>query len=236
MASNYIIFNNADEAITDSTYPDWSDSWVGLINQGDGMSIAEMTGFYAGNNFQTPNQYGSTVTPFQFPLTTTTGNSKWIMIRYDYSDASTTGASQITSIVNALETYVNTTQGASSLDAEYSSIISQSMSVFFSSVLNLSNVSTASFSSATYNWGAVDTTGYTYSDGFASSFSGNEEYPTDYWSKTNFQSNRSTYKDDVIDVIDTNSDEILEFVVKNALTPQQIKRLHVQLSNEEIIT
>lgn len=66
--------------------------------------------------------------------------------------------------------------------------------------------------------------------------SGNEEYPTDYWSKTDFQSNRSTFKDDVIGVIDTNSSEILEFVVKNALTPEQVKRLHVQLSNEEIIS
>ena len=61
------------------------------------------------------------------------------------------------------------------------------MSVFFSSTLSLSNVSNSNFSSASYNWGAVDTSGYTYSDGFASSFSGNEglnwyqtDLPEDY--------------------------------------------------------
>lgn len=235
MASNYIIFNNADESITDSTYTGWGDSWIGLTNQYDSMSISQMTAFYAGNSFSTPDQYNNTVTPFQFPLTATTGNSKWIMIRYDYSDASTTGTAHIISIVNALKTYVNTTQSAASLDAEYSNIISQSMSVFFSSVLGLSNVSSGTFSSATYNWGAVDTSGYNYSDGFASSFSGNEDYPTDYFSKTDFRTDTINYKDKIIEKISTNQDDIIEYLVKSTLPPNAIKQLFVQLSNEDII-
>ena len=236
MAKNYILFNNADESITDTTYPSWEDTWVGLMNQGNSISISEMTGFYAGNNFSTPNQYGNTVTPFQFPLTATSGSSDWIMLSYDYVDASTTGVSHITSNVNALDTYVNTTQGSSHLDAEYSSITSQSLSVFFSSTLGISNVSNAHFSLSSYNWAAVDTSGYTYSDGFASSISGNEDYPTDYWSKTSFQTDTINYKDQVIEKISTNQDDIIEFLVKNSLTPEALKRLHVQLSNDGIIT
>ena len=237
MASNYLIFNNADESITDSTYPSWENSKVILTNQGDGMSISEMTGFYAGNNFSTPNQYGSTVTPFQFPLTATTGNSKWIMLRYDYVDATTTGVAHATSIVNALATYVNTTQSASSLDAEYSNIIAQSMSVFFSSVLGLSNVSTASFSSAVYNWNTIDTSGYTYSSGFAGAMSGNEDYPTDYFSKaTDLQTSRVGSKTQVINKIATNQTDIVEFIVKEALTQDQIHKLYIQLKKDGIIT
>ena len=72
--------------------------------------------------------------------------------------------------------------------------------------------------------------------GSQSSGSGNEEYPTDYWSLTDFQSNRNTFKDEVISKISTNQNDIIEFLVKNALTPEALKRLHVQLSNDGIIT
>ena len=231
MAKNYIIFNNADESLTDSNYPTWGDSWVGLTNQPTAI-LSGLTGIYAGNSFVADG-----ITPFQFPVTATTGNSKWIMITYDYVDASTTGSAHIISIVNALKTYVNTTQSAASLDAEYSNIISQSMSVFFSSTLGISNVSSGTFSSATYNWGAVDTSGYTYSDGFASSFSGNEDYATDYWAKaSSVQTDRVGSKTQVISKIATNSDDILEFIVKNALTQNQIHDLYIQLVRDEIIT
>ena len=72
--------------------------------------------------------------------------------------------------------------------------------------------------------------------GSQSSGSVNEEYPTDYWSLTDFQSNRNTFKDEVISKISTNQNDIIEFLVKNALTPEALKRLHVQLSNDGIIT
>lgn len=236
MASNYIIFNNADEAITDSTYPSWGDSWVALTNQDSGIALSGVTGFYAGNSWG-PDGDGNSMTPFQFPLTATTGTSKWIMIRYDYSDASTTGTAHVTSIINALKTYVNTTQSAASLDAEYSNIISQSMSVFFSSVLGISNVSNGTFASASYNWGTIDTSGYNYSDGFASSLSGNEDYSTDYWSKaTTVQADRIGTKTQVIGKIATNSNDILEFIVKNSLSQDQIHKLYIQLVRDEIIT
>lgn len=235
MASNYIIFNNADEGLTSTTYPDWDSSWVGLTNQDSGIALSTITGFYAGDSWG-PDADGNSMTPFQFPLTSTTGTSKWIMIRYDYVDASTTGATHLTSVVNALKTYINTTQGADSLDAEYSNIISGSMSTFFGTTLGLSNITNGTFASASYNWSLQDTTGSTYSDGFASSMSGNEDYATDYWSKTDFQTDTVNPKDQIIEKIATNQDDIIEFLVKNSLTPESIKRLHVQLSNDGIIT
>jgi len=72
--------------------------------------------------------------------------------------------------------------------------------------------------------------------GSQTSGSGNEEYPTDYWSKTDFQTNRNDFKDQVISKISTNQNDIIEFLVKNSLTPEALKRLHVQLSNDGIIT
>ena len=72
--------------------------------------------------------------------------------------------------------------------------------------------------------------------GSQSSGSGNEDYPTDYWSKTDFQSDTVNYKDQVISKISTNQNDIIEFLVKNSLTPEALKRLHVQLSNDGIIT
>lgn len=66
--------------------------------------------------------------------------------------------------------------------------------------------------------------------------SSNEDYPTDYWSKTDFQINRNNFKDEVISKISTNQDDIIEFLVKNSLTPEAIKRLYVQLHNDGIIT
>ena len=235
MASNYIIFNNADEGLTDSTYPNWDDSWVALTNQDDSIALSGITAFYAGDSWG-PDGDGNSMTPFQFPLAPDTGTSKWIMIRYDYVDASTTGTAHVTSIINALKTYVNVTQEASDLDDEYSAIIAQSMSVFFSSVLGISNVSNGTFASASYNWGTVDTSGYTYSDGFASALSGNEEYATDYWSKTDFQTPTTGAKTQVISKIATNSNDILEFIVKDSLTVDQVRRLYVALVKDGIIT
>lgn len=72
--------------------------------------------------------------------------------------------------------------------------------------------------------------------GSQTSGSGNEEYPTDYWSKTDFQTNRNDFKDQVISKIATNQNDIIEFLVKNSLTPEATKRLYVQLSNDGIIT
>ena len=66
--------------------------------------------------------------------------------------------------------------------------------------------------------------------------SGNEDYATDYWSKTDFQTDTVNPKDQIIEKIATNQDDIIEFLVKNSLTPESIKRLHVQLSNDGIIT
>ena len=72
--------------------------------------------------------------------------------------------------------------------------------------------------------------------GSQSSGSGNEDYATDYWAKTDFQSSTPGAKDQVIDKISTNSDDILEFIVKKSLTQNQIRQLYVQLVKDEIIT
>lgn len=69
-----------------------------------------------------------------------------------------------------------------------------------------------------------------------SSGSGNEDYPTDYWSKTDFQTDTTNFKDEVIEKISTNQNDIIEFLVKNSLSPEAVKRLHVQLVNDGIIT
>ena len=68
------------------------------------------------------------------------------------------------------------------------------------------------------------------------SSSSNEDYPSDYWNLTDFQTNTVNFKDQIIEKISSNSDDILEFLVKNALQPDAIKRLHVQLKNDGIIT
>ena len=229
MASNYIIFNNANEGLTDSTYPDWDSSWVALTNQPDSLSVSNLTSYYAANSF-------GSMTAFQFPLAPATGTSDWIMVRYDYVDASTTGTAHVTGVINALKTHINDTQAAAHLEAEYSNIISGSMSTFFTTTLGLSNVSNGTFGKASYNWSTVDTSGYNYSDGFASSFSGNEDYSTDYWSLTDFQTPTVGAKSQVISKISTNSDDILEFIVKKALTQNQIRQLYVQLLKDGIIT
>ena len=109
-------------------------------------------------------------------------------------------------------------------------------------VISFDNASTSYTASTTSNDNlrTLDTTNDWYYNGILygsqTSSSGNEEYPTDYWSKTDFQVNRNQFKDEVISKISTNQNDIIEFLVKNALSAQQIKRLHVQLSNDNIIT
>lgn len=67
--------------------------------------------------------------------------------------------------------------------------------------------------------------------------SSNEDYATDYWAKaTAVQADRVGSKTEVISKISSNSDDILEFIVKNALTQNQIHDLYIQLVRDEIIT
>lgn len=158
--SNYLIYNNANEGLTSTTYPDWSDSWVGLINNTDTIGISSMSAFYAGNSFGTPNGDGLTSTPFQFPLAPSTGNSKWAMFRWDYVDASTTGATQLISFANKIKAYVEA-QGYSHLesnllDASYNFELDSSISDFLTEI-DISNISNLSVQEVSYNWGTVDT-------------------------------------------------------------------------------
>ncbi len=66
--------------------------------------------------------------------------------------------------------------------------------------------------------------------------SGNEDYATDYWSKTDFQQATVGAKSQVISKISTNSNDILEYIVKKSLTQNQIRELYVQLVKDGIIT
>ena len=65
--------------------------------------------------------------------------------------------------------------------------------------------------------------------------SGNEGYPTDYFSKTDFRTDTINYKDKIIEKISTNQTDIIEYLVKSTLPPNAIKQLFVELNNEGII-
>lgn len=216
MASNYLIYPYASEVS-----PDWENRKAGLINQPD-VNIGEITSAYASDNWTIS---GSSFTPFQVSLMSNVTSSNWVLAKYSFSDLSTTGFTHLTNVHNDIVSAVSSASQTKIQNhhAHNSSTTYQGVSV--------------EFTHASYNWSVIDTSGYTYSDGFASTMSGNENYPTDYFSKaTDLQSPRVGSKTQVISKIATNQADIVEFIVKNALTQDQINKLYVQLKRDDIIT
>ena len=215
MANNYIIYPYGDQ-----NTPKWRDTGVIVTNQAP-VNVGEITTAFATDTWN--NLGGNSFTPFAVNEDSTITSSTWVLAKYTYVDASTTGLANATAIHNAIAAAV----AASSSSNHVKDLHSHNS---YSTYENIS----VEFTHASYNWSSVDTSGYTYSSGFASTMSGNEDYPTDYWSKADFQTDTVNYKDQVISKISTNQNDIIEFLVKNSLTPEAIKRLHVQLSNDGI--
>ena len=216
MASNYIIYPYGDKDT-----PQWRDTGIKVTNQ-PAVNVGEITTAFATDTWD--DLGGNSFVPFAVNEDDTITSSTWVLAKYTYVDASTTGLAHLTAIHNAIATAVASSSydNVKDLHAHNSYSTYESVSI--------------EFTHASYNWSSVDTSGYTYSDGFASTMSGNEDYATDYWGKTDFQTLNVGRKTKVISKISSNSDDILEFVVKESLTPQQINKLYVQLKRDEIIT
>ena len=227
MSKNYLIFNRADKE-------DWADSYVGRINEPNlGISLI--------SNAYVSDDWSSGITPFDFPTEVSSGTANMWILKWDFVDHTSTGFTQMQNIYNWLThddnipyySFYSRDYYLSEIGHSASSLTTAGASATPSWTLTNAEVELASI-----NYDAITnaSSGQGYSSGFAGLMSGNEEYPTDYWSKTDFQVNRNTFKDDVISKISTNQNDIIEFLVKNSLTPEAIKRLHVQLSNDSIIT
>jgi len=157
-----------------------------------------------------------------------------------FDDETTRGSAYLNVVeIRAEGTYSST---VSEVLSEVSTIMASSTYLSLSD--NISNID--QWSSASVNLSVLSTSSYTYTQSenssnypsdFASAMSGNEDYATDYWSKaSNIQDDRIGAKTQVISKIATNSDDILEFIVKNSLTHDQIHKLYIQLVRDEIIT
>lgn len=231
----YIIYPNGNNssAFTDTNYT-WKTNKVAFTVSAN-KSLTEIIGYYL-NDTMSDNG----IPDFSFPDTPSSGTSTWVLYQHDAGEGNDTSLSTLSSIATVIEDYVDTTSYSNWTDiinntGTYPNLIPSTSNVTVSTTTTF-NTSTDSSDVASYNWSVVDTSGYTYPSDFASSMSGNEEYPTDYWSLTDYQTDTVNFKDEVIAKISTNQNDIIEFLVKNALTPEAVKRLHVQLSNDGIIT
>ena len=232
----YIIYPNGNDstAFTDTTRT-WKTNKVMFTNSAS-FSLSSIITSYVGDTMQAdglPN--------FTFPDTPSSGTSTWIMYSHDAGSGNVTSLNTLSSIATVLENYPSPTGSLNN----WTDIVNQTGTYphDVTSTTNVTESSTSTFDNSTetsyvasYNWSVVDTSGYNYPSDFASSMSGNEDYATDYWSKTEFQTASVGAKDKVIEKISTNSDDILEFIVKDSLTQNQIRKLYVQLVKDGIIT
>ena len=231
----YILYpnGNSSSAFTDTNYT-WKTNKVAFTISAS-KSLTEIISYYVADTMS-----DNGVPNFSFPDTPSTGTSSWIMYKHDAGEGNNTSLSTLSSIATAIEDYVDTTSYSDwsaiiNNTGTYPSLIPSTSNVTVSSSSTF-NTSNDSSDIASYNWSTVDTSGYSYPSEFASSMSGNEDYPTDYWSKTDFQTATVGAKSQVISKIATNSNDILEFIVKKSLTQNQIRQLYVQLVKDGIIT
>lgn len=227
MSKNYLIFNKADKE-------DWKTSYVGRINEADlGISLI--------SNAYVSDDWSSGITPFDFPTEVTSGTANMWILKWDFVDHSSTGFTQMQNIYNWITHDDNVPYYSFYGRDYYLSEIGHSASSLTSSGASATpswTLTNAEVELASINYDAITnaSSGQGYSSGFAGLMSGNEDYPTDYWSKTDFQTARTGMKTLVESKIATHSNDILEFIVKESLTPQQINKLYVQLKRDDIIT
>lgn len=191
MATNYLIYPYASEAS-----PDWETRKAGLINQ-PAVNIGEITTAYLSDNW-TIN--GSAFTPFQVSLMSNVTTSNWVIAKYTFSDLSTTGFTHLTNVHNDIVSAVST--------AGQTKIQNHHAHNTFTTYQGVS----VEFTHASYNWSVVDTTGYTYTNGFPPTSTTGESgenpdttYGLEYTS--NYDRDTNTWSKVFEDVADTGTDD-----------------------------